>query len=80
MNECDADRVLQVRQAVREQAHCELPAVEKLGDALHRWAVTPVGIDPVSLWLVIGGAFIAGQFREVLGRMWRDAKSSRKSS
>ena len=80
MNECDADRVLQIREAVRAQAHCELPAVEKLGDALERWFWTPVGgILPIYLVAL----FILGRWSAVLWdkmRRWGSGKGSRKSS
>ena len=73
MNECDADRVLQVRQAVREQAHCELPAVEKLGDALSRYMTetTPVPHWAGLVWCL---AFLLG----MLGK-WIHGKKSRRS-
>ena len=77
MNECDADRVLQIREAVRAQAHCELPAVEKLGDAIGRWWTEPVEhISPIGfsifIWLALG-------IGVMLGRLG-NGKSSRKSS
>lgn len=59
MKECDTDRVLQIRQAVRDQAHCEMPAVESLGSALYRWGTTATasGIEILGLallWFAIG--------------------------
>ena len=75
MNECDADRVLQIRQAVREQAHCELPAVEKIGDAAYRWLTWE---KPANVWLILCLFLVFYVVGRVVGV--KSAKSSRKSS
>jgi len=79
MNECDVDRVLQIREAVRAQAHCELPAVEKLGDAIHRWAGTSEVPNLAVAMFLLTALMVGWAFGWMKG--WRDhGKSSRKSS
>jgi len=77
MNECDADRVLQVRQAVREQAHCELPALMSESPVRAAWQyhIQPLLVSPIPAWLYCIGIMVALR----LGR-WMGGKSSRKSS